>query len=63
LHESAAASAAGARTAHELIVPAANDREASRVAGPQVKLAGHLREVCEALRGVAPPRGEGGAPR
>jgi len=44
---------AGARTEHELIVPAANDWEASWVAGPRVKLARHLREVCEALRGIA----------
>ena len=42
---------AGTRTDHELIVPAANDWEASWVAGPRVKLARHLREVCEALRG------------
>jgi magnesium chelatase family protein len=48
---------AGARTAHELIVPAANDWEASWVAGPRVKLARHLREVCEALRGAAQLRG------
>jgi magnesium chelatase family protein len=48
---------AGARSAHELIVPAANDWEASWVAGPRVKLARHLREVCDALRGVAHLRG------
>lgn len=47
---------AGARTDHELIVPAANDWEASWIAGPRVKLARHLREVCEALRGLAPLR-------
>jgi magnesium chelatase family protein len=50
---------AGARTEHELIVPAANDWEASWVAGPRVKLARHLREVCEALRGVAHLSGAG----
>jgi len=44
---------AGARTEHQLIVPAANDWEASWVAGPRVKMARHLREVCEALRGDA----------
>jgi BMFP domain-containing protein YqiC len=44
---------AGARTEHQLIVPAANDWEASWVAGPRVKVARHLREVCEALRGGA----------
>jgi magnesium chelatase family protein len=44
---------AGAHTEHELIVPAANDWEASWVAGPRVKVARHLREVCEALRGRA----------
>ena len=52
---------AGARTDHELIVPAANDWDASWVAGPRVRLAEHLGEVCEALRGAAslrhpPPR-------
>ena len=50
---------AGARTEHELIVPVANDWEASWVAGPRVKLARHLREVCEALRGVAQLPGAG----
>jgi magnesium chelatase family protein len=50
---------AGARTEHELIVPAANEWEASWVAGPRVKLARHLREVCEALRGVAHLGGAG----
>jgi magnesium chelatase family protein len=50
---------AGARTDHELIVPAANAWEASWVAGPRTKLARHLREVCEALRGVAPLSGAG----
>ena len=54
---------AGTRTDHELIVPAANDWEASWVAGPRVKLARHLREVCEALRGVAPLRGSGAIAR
>ena len=44
---------AGAHTEHQLIVPAANDWEASWVAGPRVKMARHLREVCEALRGFA----------
>jgi len=50
---------AGTRTDHELIVPAANDWEASWVAGPRVKLARHLREVCQALRGVAQLNGAG----
>jgi magnesium chelatase family protein len=50
---------AGARTEHELIVPAANEWEASWVAGPRVKLARHLREVCEALRGVGHLGGAG----
>jgi magnesium chelatase family protein len=50
---------AGTRAEHELIVPAANDWEASWVAGPKVKLARHLREVCEALRGAADLRGAG----
>ena len=44
----------GARTPHELVLPAANADEASWVAGPRIKLAGHLLEVCEALRGAAP---------
>lgn len=42
---------AGARTRCELIVPAANALEASWVAGPKVKLAQHLLEVCDALQG------------
>jgi magnesium chelatase family protein len=41
----------GARTRRELILPAANAAEASWVAGPRIKLAGHILEVCEALRG------------
>jgi magnesium chelatase family protein len=44
---------AGVRTPHELIVPAANSWEASWVASPRVKVARHLREVCEALCGTA----------
>ena len=44
---------AGARTNCELILPAANALEASWVAGPRVKLAQHVREVCDALRGSA----------
>lgn len=44
---------AGALTGHELILPAANAAEASWVAAPRVKLARHLREVCDALRGRA----------
>ena len=44
----------GARARRELILPAANATEASWVAGPRVKLAEHLLEVCHALRGGAP---------
>jgi magnesium chelatase family protein len=44
---------AGARTSRELILPAANALEASWVAGPKVKLAGCLRQVCDALNGGA----------
>jgi magnesium chelatase family protein len=44
----------GARTPHELVLPAANAEEASWVAGPRVRLAGHLLEVCNALRGASP---------
>jgi magnesium chelatase family protein len=40
----------GARTRRELVLPAANAAEASWVAGPRIKLAGHLLEVCDALR-------------
>jgi magnesium chelatase family protein len=44
----------GARTRRELILPTANALEASWVAGPRIKLAAHLLEVCDALRGNAP---------
>ncbi len=44
----------GARSRRELILPAANAREASWVAGPRIRLAGHLLEVCHALRGDSP---------
>ena len=47
----------GARTEHELVLPSANADEASWVAGPRIKLAGHLLEVCAALRGAAALRG------
>lgn len=43
----------GSRHASELIVPAANALEAGLVAGPKIRLARHLREVCDALRGGA----------
>jgi magnesium chelatase family protein len=42
---------AGSARGCELILPAANAVEASLVAGPKVKLAGHLSEVCQALKG------------
>lgn len=42
---------AGARQRHELIVPFANAAEAAFVAGPQVRVASHLLEVCRALDG------------
>jgi magnesium chelatase family protein len=45
---------AGARAASELLLPAANALEASWVAGPNIKLARHLREVWDALTGGAP---------
>lgn len=57
----------GVRAARELFVPAANALEASWVAGPRVRLAGHLREVCAALVGAralpaaAPCASAGGA--
>ncbi|MGP8228561.1 MAG: YifB family Mg chelatase-like AAA ATPase [Steroidobacteraceae bacterium] len=43
---------AGLRANCELILPAANAPEASWVAGPRVKLAQHLRQVCDALKGA-----------
>jgi len=43
----------GSRHGAELILPAANALEASMVAGPRIKLARHLREVCNALTGGA----------
>jgi magnesium chelatase family protein len=45
---------AGSRDGCELILPAANALEASLVAGPKVKLARHLIDVCNALNGVVP---------
>lgn len=45
---------AGARDGRELIVPAANALEASLVAGPKIKLAHDLLEVCRALTGGPP---------
>jgi magnesium chelatase family protein len=44
---------AGARSESELVLPAANALEASWVAGPNIKLARHLREVSNALSGRA----------
>jgi magnesium chelatase family protein len=41
----------GARSGGELILPAANALEAGLVAGPNIKLARNLAEVCGALRG------------
>jgi magnesium chelatase family protein len=43
----------GARTRRELVLPAANAAEASWIAGPRIKLAGTLLEVCAALRGAS----------
>jgi magnesium chelatase family protein len=45
---------AGSRDGSELILPAANALEASLVAGPKIKLARHLIDVCNALNGVVP---------
>jgi magnesium chelatase family protein len=45
---------AGLRAGAELVLPAANAREAALVAGPRVKLGRHLLEVCRALRGGKP---------
>jgi magnesium chelatase family protein len=44
---------AGALTERELILPAANALEGSWVAGPRIRLARDLREVCDALNGSA----------
>jgi magnesium chelatase family protein len=46
----------GSREGRELILPAANALEAGLVAGPKMKLAGHLTAVCEALTGGPPLR-------
>ncbi|HWX27332.1 MAG TPA: YifB family Mg chelatase-like AAA ATPase [Steroidobacteraceae bacterium] len=44
---------AGARSGRELILPFANALEAGLVRHANLKLAGHLRQVCEALKGDA----------
>ncbi|MEA3151698.1 MAG: magnesium chelatase family protein [Gammaproteobacteria bacterium] len=43
----------GSRQGRELILPAANALEAGLVAGPHIRLAHHLTQVCDALRGGA----------
>ena len=45
---------AAARDGRESILPAANALEAGLVAGPKVRLAHHLLEVCGALQGGTP---------
>ena len=42
---------AGSQSGNELILPAANALEASLVDSPHLKLASHLLQVCESLRG------------
>jgi magnesium chelatase family protein len=44
---------AGSRTGRELILPLANAIEAALVPNARVRLADHLRQVCDALRGRA----------
>jgi magnesium chelatase family protein len=44
---------AGTRAGHELIVPAANAREAAWLAGPKVRLSERLCDVCGGLQGRA----------
>jgi magnesium chelatase family protein len=44
---------AGSRTGRELILPFANALEAALVPDAKVRLAGHLRQVCDALKGRA----------
>jgi magnesium chelatase family protein len=43
----------GSRSGREMILPFANALEAGLVPGAKVRLAGHLRQVCEALKGKA----------
>ncbi len=43
----------GVKEDRELILPVANALEAGLVAGPKIKLAAHLKDVCAALRGEA----------
>jgi magnesium chelatase family protein len=43
----------GSRSGRELILPFANALEASLVCHAKLKLARHLREICDALRGAA----------
>jgi magnesium chelatase family protein len=43
----------GSRTGRELILPFANALEAALVPDAKVRLAGHLRQVCDALKGRA----------
>jgi magnesium chelatase family protein len=45
---------AGMRNGRELILPAANSVEAGLIAYPKAKLAHHLIDVCNALKGGAP---------
>ncbi len=45
---------AGAQSGSELILPAANGLEARWVASRQLKLASHLLQVCDALKGGTP---------
>ena len=45
---------AGAQLGNELIVPSANALEASLAACPQIRVAGHLRQICEFLREGTP---------
>jgi magnesium chelatase family protein len=52
---------AGSRTGRELILPHANALEAGLVRDARLKLAGHLRQVCDALEGRAQWSSAGGA--
>jgi magnesium chelatase family protein len=47
---------AGAKCGREIILPAANAREASLISGGKLRLMNHLDEVVEALGGRAAPR-------
>jgi len=52
---------AGARQGHEIVVPSANSAEAALVASPKLRLASHLRDLCQSLRRGQPLGAAAGA--